>query len=180
MLTRAAANKDLRKVAGLDGSPSVDIQKTVNINASPKDVFNFITDFSNLPRFMAHLREVRDLDNSGRYRWVADGPAGIPVSWEGEVTKVVPEKLVEWRSFPGCAVVNEGSIRFEPTAEGGTRLTVRISYSPPAGVLGHEVASLFGVDPKHAMDEDFIRLKSLLELGKTRVRGKLVTQGATA
>ena len=39
---------------------------------------------------------------------------------------------------------------------------------PPAGALGHTVASLFGVDPKRAMDEDMVRLKYLLEEGKRR------------
>jgi hypothetical protein len=36
------------------------------------------------------------------------------------------------------------------------------------------VASLFGTDPKHAMDEDMVRLKSLLEEGKTRADGEQV------
>ncbi|MCW5977437.1 MAG: SRPBCC family protein [Bryobacteraceae bacterium] len=177
MLTRATANKTLRRVAGLDGSPAVDIHKTINIQAPPDEVFRFLTTFTNLPRFMAHLREVRDLGD-GRYHWVADGPAGVPVSWEAEVTKITPGKLVEWKSLPGSRVGNSGSMRFDPNPDGGTRLTVRISYCPPAGVIGHEVASLFGVDPKHAMDDDFVRLKSLLEHGRTRVRGKLVTQEA--
>jgi uncharacterized membrane protein len=180
MLTRATANKDLRRFAGLDASSEVDIQKTINIHAAPKDVFNFLTNFTNLPRFLSHIREVRDRGNGGRYHWVADGPAGIPVSWEAKVTKVVPEKVVEWKSLPDSAIVTHGSMRFDPNSDGGTRLTVRLSYRPPAGMIGHEIATLFGVDPKHAMDDDLVRLKSLLETGKTRVRGKLVTQGTTS
>jgi uncharacterized membrane protein len=37
---------------------------------------------------------------------------------------------------------------------------------PPAGVVGHAVAKLFGVDPRAAMHEDLLRLKTLLEDGK--------------
>jgi len=44
-------------------------------------------------------------------------------------------------------------------------------YRPPAGVLGHYVASLFGADPKSEMDDDMVRLKSLIEIGKTRAHG---------
>ncbi|MBA3894568.1 MAG: hypothetical protein H0X69_12890 [Gemmatimonadales bacterium] len=35
------------------------------------------------------------------------------------------------------------------------------------GEASHAVASLFGTDPKRAMDENMVRLKSLLEEGKT-------------
>lgn len=47
-----------------------------------------------------------------------------------------------------------------------------MTYAPPAGLLGHAVASLFGVDPKSAMDEDLVRFKSLLEDGRTTADGK--------
>jgi hypothetical protein len=38
------------------------------------------------------------------------------------------------------------------------------------------VAALFGADPKHAMDEDFVRLKSLLEHGRTSAKGEEVAR----
>jgi uncharacterized membrane protein len=44
---------------------------------------------------------------------------------------------------------------------------VQMDYVPPAGALGHAVAQLFGVDPRQAMHEDLVRLKSLLEDGRT-------------
>jgi uncharacterized membrane protein len=53
---------------------------------------------------------------------------------------------------------------------------VQMEYTPPAGALGHAVAKLFGADPKQAMDEDMVRLKSLFEDGKTTIRGKEVTR----
>jgi uncharacterized membrane protein len=40
-----------------------------------------------------------------------------------------------------------------------------MSYNPPAGVLGHAIAELFGVDPKHEMDDDLMRMKSFIETG---------------
>jgi uncharacterized membrane protein len=36
----------------------------------------------------------------------------------------------------------------------------------------HALASLLGADPKHALDKDLVRFKSLLEDGKTSVRGQ--------
>jgi uncharacterized membrane protein len=53
---------------------------------------------------------------------------------------------------------------------------VRMSYHPPGGAIGHAVASLFGADPKAAMDDDLARLKSLLEVGKAGAHGTHVTK----
>ena len=41
-----------------------------------------------------------------------------------------------------------------------------MSYNPPAGWRGHGIAKAFGVDPKHSMDEDLVRMKTLIETGK--------------
>ena len=54
-------------------------------------------------------------------------------------------------------------------------MDLKLSYVPPAGALGHAVASLFGVDPKHAVDEDLNRLKVMLETGKTKTDGAAIT-----
>lgn len=40
-----------------------------------------------------------------------------------------------------------------------------MSYNPPAGAIGHVVASLFGADPKSEMDADLARMKTLIETG---------------
>jgi uncharacterized membrane protein len=72
-------------------------------------------------------------------------------------------------------VENAGIVRFRPNPDGTTQIDVRISYNPPGGAIGHAVAALFGADPKRAMDEDMVRLKSLLEEGKTRADGKRVS-----
>lgn len=69
-------------------------------------------------------------------------------------------------------------IRFHPAPDGGTRLDVRISYQRPAGAVGHVIARLLGSDPKRAVADDLARLKSLLEQGKTSVRGETVTRDA--
>lgn len=40
-----------------------------------------------------------------------------------------------------------------------------MSYSPPAGVLGHGIAVLLGADPKRQMDDDLARMKEFIERG---------------
>jgi uncharacterized membrane protein len=171
LLARDVADRPLRSVLGIGaGTRAVDFHKTIHVRAPVSEVFAFFANVENFPRFMAHVREVKKTDDD-RYRWVAVGPAGIPVSWTGEITERVPDKVLAWRSSPGAAIGNSGVARFESNPDGSTRLDLRMSYNPPAGALGHFVASLFGADPKHALDEDMVRFQSMLEKRKTTARG---------
>ena len=76
--------------------------------------------------------------------------------------------------MPGSQIENSGQVRFDVNPDGSTRITIRMSYNPPAGMVGHAVASLFGADPKREIDDDLVRLKSLFEYGKTRAHGETV------
>ncbi len=80
-------------------------------------------------------------------------------------------RVLAWKSTPGSIIENAGIVRFDPDRE-GTRVAIRLSYNPTAGQLGHIVASLFGADPKREIDQDLVRMKSLIEQGKTSVRGE--------
>jgi uncharacterized membrane protein len=178
LLGRAVCNRQLRDLVGIGSrGRAVEVEKAINIQAPVEEVFRYFSDYQKLPCFMTHLKEVRDLGN-GRLHWVAEGPGGISLSWDAEVTQSTPNKLLAWRSLPGSRIDSEGVVRFDPNSNGGTRLSVRILYRPPAGVLGHYVAALFGVDPKSEIDDDLVRLKSLIELGKTRAHGVRVSREA--
>jgi uncharacterized membrane protein len=180
LMARAATNLELGRLLGVAGGRrAVRVQKTFTINAPPDRVFRFWADYGNFPRFMAHLKEVRNL-GGGRSHWVAVGPAGWPVTWNAVVTRFVPNEILAWQSEPGSVIANAGVVRFEPAAGGATRVDIRLTYNPPAGALGHFAATLFGADPKSAMDEDLVRLKSLLEAGKTSAPGKKATRDELA
>jgi uncharacterized membrane protein len=174
LLTRAMTNLPARRLVGARaGHRAVDVQKTVVVAAPIEQVWELWSNFEQFPRFMSHLREVRRTDEK-RSHWVATGPAGIPVEWDAVTTEWVPNEVIAWKSVEGSTVQTAGRVRFRPTSDGNTKIDVRLSYNPPAGALGHAVASLFGTDPKRAMDEDMVRLKSLLEEGKTRAEGEPV------
>lgn len=175
-IARSLSNKEFKRLTGIRaGRRAVDIHKTMNIDCPVERVFEFWANYENFPKFMSHLREVRDL-GGGRSHWVAVGPARIPVEWDAEITHLRPNEVLAWRSVPGSRVDNIGSIRFQPNPDGSTRLDIRISYNPPAGAMGHGIARLFGADPERAMNEDLARLKSLLEVGRTSVKGQTVTR----
>lgn len=161
LVARASANENLSTLAKGQG---IYVEKSVRIDSPPEQVFAYWRNLENLPQWMSHVREVRNLGGD-RYHWVVDGPAGIPVEWDSELLNVVENREMTWRSVEGSQVENTGRVRFEPDGA-GTRVHVQLKYSPPGGVLGHMVAKAFGVDPKTEMDEDLNRMKTTVETGK--------------
>jgi uncharacterized membrane protein len=173
---RALTNSSIRRLLGIGtGRRGIDLHKTITLDAPVAEVYDFWLNFENFPRFMSHLKEVRDL-GGGRSRWVALGPVGTPFQWEATITESIPNQTLAWKSVPGSVVANAGVVQFRASPEGGTQLDIRMSYNPPVGAVGHVVASMLGVDPKHAMDEDLARLKSLFVHGKTSAHGHQVSQ----
>jgi uncharacterized membrane protein len=135
-------------------------------------VFELWANFESFPRFMSNVLEIRDL-GEGRSHWVVRGPAGSRVEWDAEVTRFEPNRVLAWQTEPGAVVESSGLVRFEREGD-STRVQVQMSYNPPAGALGHGVATLLGSDPEKLMDEDLVRFKSLVEDGKTTARGETV------
>jgi uncharacterized membrane protein len=175
LLFRSITNKPIRRSLGLTDERSViEINRSTQIDVPVEQMYEFWNNFTNFPKFMANIQEVQD-KGDGHYHWIAKGPAGIPVEWDAVVTENEPNKTIAWESVPASEIKNRGKVNFEKAGEGKTQVSVHMSYNPPAGVIGHTVAQLFGQDPETAMIEDFNRLRSLLVEGKTTVDGKEVT-----
>ena len=170
LLLRSITNAPLRRVAGVGRPIALQIQKTMRIAASPSDLYEFWVNPENYPRVFTHVKAVTR-EGEGTYRWYLLGPAGAPLTWTGTIVRRLPGKTVEWQSLPGSVIENHGIIRLDEEEDGRTRVHIRMSYTPPAGLLGHTFAALLGVDPKSLMDQDFVQLKAVFEQGITRVRG---------
>ncbi|HYD58244.1 MAG TPA: SRPBCC family protein [Burkholderiales bacterium] len=164
LLARAVTNKDLATLLGIGGR-GITVEKRIQVNAPPQEVFEFWTDYQNFPRFMANVKDVQRV-SEGLSRWTVAGPAGVPVHWTAEVSRVITNRLIEWRATAGSVVRHDGSVRFDPQNGSGTRITVRLRYFPPAGEFGHAIAALFGADPKTEMDADLLRMKTMIETGR--------------
>jgi uncharacterized membrane protein len=164
LLTRSLVNRPLSEITGRPRHGRIIVGKDLVVKAPVEKVFRALANYTNFPQFMRNVREVKQ-DSSGRSHWVVAGPAGVPVEWDSITTRYEPDRVISWCSLPGSTVDHAGTIRLEPTDDGGTYLEVKMSYAPPAGALGHVVAQLFGADPKTEMDEDLLRLKSFLETG---------------
>lgn len=175
LAARGVTNIDLKSLLGVsDRRDTIRINKAININASAEQLYQFWANYENFPKFMAHIEEVKDL-GGGRSHWRARGPAGSTVEWDATTTRQMPNEELAWESVAGSQVQTQGKVQFHENPDGSTRVTVHLHYSPPAGMVGHAVASLFGANPKQAMDDDLARLKSLFERGETTVKGQKLT-----
>jgi uncharacterized membrane protein len=153
-------------VVSVSAERGIKVEKSITINNSPEELYNFWRRFENLPRFMNHLESVTTT-GGGRSHWVAKAPAGSTVQWDAEVYNEKENELIAWRSLDGADVDNAGSVRFEPASGGrGTTVRVTLRYDPPGGALGAAVASLFGENPEQQIDEDLRRFKQVMETGE--------------
>jgi uncharacterized membrane protein len=167
LLARSATNLEMRRLTGIGARRrSVDLQKTITIDAPVETVFGFWTAYENFPLFMSRVLDVRPSGGERQSHWKVAGPAGVPVEFDAEVSSVVPNRAFGWRTVEGAPVAHAGLVHFEPTNDGRTRVHIRMSYNPPGGWLGHGVAAAFGVDPKSSLDADLVRMKTLLETGR--------------
>lgn len=161
---RGLTNQPVRRITGFKaGHRAIDLQKTIEIRAPIETVFDAWATYENFPHFMSHVLQVRDLGDL-RSHWVVQGPMGSRIEWNAALTETIRPSVLAWKTEPGSVVEHSGLIRFEPT-ESGTRVFVRLSYNPPAGVLGHGVAVLLGADPRREMNDDLMRMKSFIETG---------------
>jgi uncharacterized membrane protein len=163
LIARSSTNMSIDRLVGVRRT-AMDLQKCIDFAAPVEQVFEAFSQLDRFPEFMKHVREVH-VRGDGTSQWVVEGPMGGTISWEAVTTRLEPNRLIGWRTLPGSPVEHAGLLRFEPT-EGGTRVLVTMSYTPPAGALGHAVARLFGADPKSELHDDLLRMKVFLETGR--------------
>jgi uncharacterized membrane protein len=157
------------------GRRAIEISKTITVRAPIERVFGLWRHVENFPRFMQHVQDVSiDDENPNKARWKVDGPAGRAIEFDAMITRVQHLREIAWRTLPDQSVEHAGLIRFEPVLD-GTRMTIRMTYRPQGGMIGHAIAHVLGWDPKARIDDDMVRMKALLEQGKTRAHGGRVS-----
>lgn len=173
------ATRMSRLPKGVTKDLSLRLKASTTIRRSPDELYAFWHDFTNLPRFMAHLDAVEPQPD-GRSHWRATGPAGLKVDWDAEVVADQPGQLIAWRTLPGAEVVHSGVVGFVPApGDRGTEVHVDIEYAPPAGKAGAIIGKLFGEEPELQVRDDLRRFKQVMETGEV-VRSEGTPEGALA
>jgi uncharacterized membrane protein len=106
------------------------IEKSIEVAAPVRAVYNQWTQFEEFPRFMAGVKEVRQLDDT-HLHWHAE-IWGKDKEWDAEITEQVPDQVIAWRSTSGAP--NAGSVRFEPVSHERTRVRLTMEYQPEGAV----------------------------------------------
>jgi len=170
LLTHSISRKNVSSLLALsDDSPGFELDRTIKVNAPISDLYEFWANPENYPKVFSHIAAIERLGEN-LYRWTINGPAGIPIHWEGRITRAVPNTSVEWKSLPSSTVGNFGIAHFDPNYDASTRVRVRMFYRPPAGILGRFVAELFGSAPGKVLDQDLRRMKFFFEKDASGVK----------
>jgi len=91
----------------------------------------------------------------------------MPIEWDAEIINDLKNEHLSWQSTEHADIYNAGSVHFHPAPEGhGTEVKVVMRYTPPAGAIGAAVATLLRQNPKHYLEDDLRRFKSLIETGE--------------
>ncbi len=104
---------------------------TVEIARAPADVFAFLADGTNGPRWRSGVIDVAHKSGRGEgavYAQAVKGPFGRRVPADYELTAYEPDTRIAFRAIAG-PVRPEGSYQLEPVG-GGTRVTFSLRCTP--------------------------------------------------
>jgi len=138
------------------------IVRSVTVERPRSEVFAYWRKLENLSSVMTHIESVRVRDSQNSH-WVARGPGGFTVEWDAEIINERENELIAWESKPGAQIPNAGSVRFEETRDGRTRVKVALEFEAPAGEMGLWLARLLGEEPEQQIEDDLRRFKERLE-----------------
>lgn len=96
------------------------VHKTITVDAPIERVFDVWSRLDNFPRLLDNVRAV--IVEGRRALWRVDGPAGTVVEYESEVTKLEPDRVIEWQGSSR----HRGRVWFEEI-DGGTRVHVEMT-----------------------------------------------------
>lgn len=149
-------------------APAADllIDRTVIVNKTPQECYEFWRDLSHLPHFMQRINSVTVLDER-RSRWILTAPGGAELQWIAELTEDRPGERLRWRTEEGSSIRHAGSVSFQKApGDRGSFVTVSLHYRAPGGALGAVLAKVLGADPFGEVCEDLRRFKQLIETGE--------------
>jgi uncharacterized membrane protein len=118
------------------------IETRVLIRRPVDEVFNFYSDFRNLPSFLGDVMAV-ELVGPTTSRWTIQGPLGIEVNWMVEVTEKRINELIRYETVSSPALKTHWEIYFTRRADPG-ETDVREVMKTPLGGFGRVALALIG------------------------------------
>ncbi len=113
------------------------IEKIIDFDASPDEVFSIIENPENFPRYSVFIKEVKKTDK-GNYKWTAD-IFGFEIKWEAEISENIRPVAFAWRTISGLD--NKGSYLIEDI-DGKARVHFIMEYDLSVELLNVITAPL--------------------------------------
>jgi uncharacterized membrane protein len=132
-----------------------EIERSIDVEAPLREVYNQWTQFEEFPRFMEGVVEVRQIDEK-RLHWRAK-VGGTEKEWHAEIVDQVPDRRIAWKTLRGAETA--GAVLFDPVP-GGTRVTLKLVYDPEG--VKENVGDLLGVVSRR-VEGDLKRFKEFIE-----------------
>ena len=161
-LIRSITNLHVTDLIGWIANPSIRLKRAIRVNAPIDDVYDFLSQFMNYPRFMSYVQNV-EVNDHGGLRWTMQGPAGLTFHWNTSLGKMILNQAISWKSSLNSLIRNSGDIRLTELTDESTEVHITLTFAPPVGALGYAVVHILGFDPKEKIDEDLQVLKAILE-----------------
>jgi uncharacterized membrane protein len=141
------------------------MQRSVRIDVDPHRVWKHVSDPGCYPEFMANLE---------RWETVTDGPVevgsrytvhwkvgSVPIGGVIEVSEFDEARDLAWIGITGVAL--RGRFRRREDGEGRTKVSFRMSYEAPGGLLGLVADRVAARQVGRIMDRTLKQLKALVE-----------------
>jgi uncharacterized membrane protein len=148
---------------------SDDLEKarhSITINKSHQEVYNFFSDFHNLPFFMKDVTSV-EVINSKSSIWTVKLPNGTTTEWMAQITVDEPGRMIAWKTVDEAQVEMIGAIWFDDApANRGTVVRLSMDLFIPDGKFKEFAAKIPSDDPEQMMLTNLRRLKAYVETGE--------------
>ncbi len=135
---------------------SSSVEESIELDVPVSTAYNQWTQFEEFPRFMASVKEVKQVDDT-HLHWCAD-VAGKTKEWDAEITEQIPDQRIAWRSTNG--VHNAGVVTFHKISDSRSKVMLQMDYQPET--IGEKIGDAVG-GVKLTAKGNLRRFKDLVE-----------------
>ncbi len=132
------------------------VQESIDLEVPVGTAYNQWTQFEEFPRFMTHVDEVRQLDDTHLHWQVT--LAGKTEEFDAEVTEQIPDKRVAWKSTSGRE--HAGAVDFHRLDDDRSQIMVMLDTEPQG--TAERAADAIGLAERQ-LRGDLGRFKEMIE-----------------